>query len=230
MVGPRSNLGNLSRSPVDSETNVVGGYDNGAEIVAMQREIKKLAAERDLAIQQGREWQLRVASLKAELDKERGSVERVVEGKTADKERELRLEAQSEWAKSEAAWRERIRNERLLRLSYERVLMNLGFAPSRIASDLVRVSRPQPLPTDPGGYQTANLLDIESAMVSQPGSRKRGLFAYSIEEIKGGMGVGGFLIPKAAPATVSINIEEEIFRPSSGKRELLKSLASAALN
>lgn len=202
--------------------------NGGGDIAAIQRELKKLTAERDLAIQQGREWQLKVASLKAELDKERGSVERMVSVKSAEKERELRIEAQSEWAKSEAAWRERIRNERLLRLSYERVLMGLGFSPSRIASDLVRVSRPQPLPSDPGGYKTANLLEINEALVSQPGARRRGLFAYSIEEIKSGMGVGGSLVSRQVPATVTVE-EPQIFRPS-GKRELLKSLANTALN
>lgn len=219
-LAPRKMRSGMSSTVIDEPV---------VDVAAMQREMKKLLAERDLAIQQGREWQMKMALLKAELDKERGSVDRAVAVKAADRERELRLEAQSEWAKSEAAWRERIRNERLLRLSYERVLMNLGFSPNRIASDLVRVSRPQPLPMDPGSDKTANLFEIHEAMVSQPGARRRGLFAYSIDDIKAGLGVGGSLLSNPAPKSSSLEDQPELFR-SPGKRELLKSLANTALN
>ena len=196
----------------------------GVSVPVLQREIKKLQAERDLALNQSREWQLKVASLKAELDKERGSYERAVALRGDQREKEIRRELMVEWGKSEAAWRERIRNERLLRLSYERILLNLGFAPNRIASELVKVARPQPLTTDPAEFRTVNILQVEQAFVSQPASKHKGLFAYTMDEIKAGMK------PVEANTTTPPTQEEPTYSSGTGKRDLLKNLAMTTIS
>lgn len=206
----------------DGSESVESGQ--GFSVPALQREVKKLQAERDLAIQQGRDWQLTVASLKAELDKERGSYDRAISAKANEREREIRRELTVEWGKSEAAWRERIRNERLLRLSYERILLNLGFAPNRIASELVQVSRPQPLSTNPGEYATLDLLQVERALVSQPAAKQKGLFAYTLDEIKSGM-------QKVEPKVVTPPVQpESSYSSGTGKRDLLKNLAMTTIS
>jgi hypothetical protein len=51
----------------------------------------------------------------------------------------------SDMAKLESGWREKCSNERLLRMSYERLLINSGISPSRIAANLVLSSRPPSL-------------------------------------------------------------------------------------
>ena len=197
-------------------------------MASLQREMNRLKTERDLAIHQGREWQLQVGSLKAELDRERGSYDRILSTRGKDMEKEMREDVKSEWGKSEAAWKERIRNERLLRLSYERVLINLGFAPSRIASDLVRVSRPQPMNEDPAEYRTPNLLDLEAGVHAQPASKRSGLFSYSMNDIKSGMKSAGIADP--LPPSTATEAGESIYALSvgqgRGKRDLLRSLAA----
>lgn len=194
--------------------------------VALERELVKLRVERDRAVEHVKEWQSRAASLKAELEKERGSIERVLAAQNIDQEREIRKELHAEWAKSEAAWKERIRNERLLRLSYERILLNLGFAPNRIASDLVQTSRPQPISNLPEEYRTMDLLEMDVAVMSQTESKRKGLFAYGIEDIKATMNETG-----SAKSGRPLEGTED-FGPKSqtgnGKRELLKSLALAS--
>jgi hypothetical protein len=198
--------------------------EEGVTVASLQRELAKLRMERDAAIQQSREWQLRLSSVKAELDKERGSIERVVAAQGSDREREIRRELYAELSKSEAAWKERIRNERLLRLSYERVLLNLGFSPNRIASDLVRVSRPQPLTQDPEEYGTVNLLQTEAALLSQSQTRRKGMFAYGIDEIKSGMTKTKIVTGDTGPP------KDETLRTSgSGRRDLLRSLSLATV-
>ena len=190
--------------------------DVGPNSRSLEREISKLRQERDAAINQLHETQGRLSALKAELDKERGSRERVAATRDSEKERQLRKDLEIELAKSEAGWRERIRNERLLRLSYERILINLGFAPNRIAADLVQVSRPQPLSSDPKDYQTVNLLDIEEAVRFQSQSKQKGLITAGL----GGTRDAGFDEAYEAPPAV---------RVGSGKRELLKSLALSSI-
>ena len=194
--------------------------------VALERELVKLRIERDRAVDQMKEWQARAASLKAELDKERGSMERLLAAQHNDREREIRKELHAEWAKSEAAWKERIRNERLLRLSYERILLNLGFAPNRIASDLVQTSRPQPISNVPGEYRTMNLLEMDVAVMSQTESKRKGLFAYGIGDIKASLkdnvSIGRDPIAEGTEDTASKS------QTGTGKRELLKSLALAS--
>ena len=190
-------------------------------IATLQKEVVKLRSERDSALQQSVDWQTRASALKAELDKERGSVQRVMVAQGGDRERELRRDLQAEISKSEAAWKERIRNERLLRLSYERVLLNLGFSPNRIASDLVRVSRPFPLTENPDEYKTTNLLQLDEALVSQSQSKRRGLFSYDLDQIKSGFGANEKRIEGNAPS-----VQEGPPRYSGGgRRELLRSLA-----
>jgi hypothetical protein len=194
----------------------------------------QMKSERDAALQRLRDSQLEVAALKAELDRERGAQAQLVEQRLRERERDVRMELNSEWSKNEAAWKERIRNERLLRLSYERVLVNLGFAPSRIASDIVRVSRPQPLHEDPQDYNTMNLLDMEAGTVSQPSTRRKGLFAYSMEDIKASMALpetktwtASEVSGDATPVTHSPPSNDffSLGGGSVGKRELLRSLA-----
>lgn len=216
----------LAASKNDEEASV-GSTESAA---SLQRELKRVKAERDLAIQQGREWQLQVATLKAELDKERGSYDRIVASKSTDREKEIRAEVMSEWAKSEAGWKERVRNERLLRLSYERVLTSLGFAPNRIASDIVRVSRPQPMSEDPGDYRTMNILGVEANLLAQPASTKKGLFAYSMEDIMEGVNNDRARpgLPPLKPGVVQK--PDEFFNVtdsynSRGKKDLLKTLS-----
>jgi hypothetical protein len=202
--------------------------------------------ERSEPSHENKDWKLEVAALKAELDRERGAQVQIVEQRLREREREVRTELLSEWSKNEAAWKERVRNERLLRLSYERVLLNLGFSPSRIASDIVRVSRPQPLHEDPGTYNTLNLLDIEAGMVSQPSTRRKGMFSYSIEDIKASMNppVSKLSDSSILPLRSSVEdpyggivpVENNFFpvsegmvnelRGSRGKRDLLKVLSN----
>ena len=198
--------------------------EEGVNLASIQRELAKLRMERDAAVQQSREWQLRVSAMKAELDKERGSFERVVAAQSSDREKEIRRELYAELSKSEAAWKERIRNERLLRLSYERVLLNLGFSPNRIASDLVRVSRPQPLTQDPEDYGTINLLQADAALLSQSQSRRKGLFAYGMSEIKSGMTNTKSVVSDNGPP------KDEVIRTAgTGRRDLLRSLSLATV-
>lgn len=192
------------------------------EIAALKRQLKNVQVAQDLPTSNERQWQLEVGGLKAELDKERGSREDMVAARVKTQEVFLRQEISTEWAKTEAAWKERIRNERLLRLSYERVLISLGFAPSRIASDLVRISRPQPLHEDPGAYKTMNLLDIEAGLASQPQASRKGLFSYTINEVKAGM---------STESTFSEVVEDfypitDCLRVGKGRRDLLKSLSA----
>jgi hypothetical protein len=194
-------------------------------IGSLQREINTLRNERDAALQQCREWQTRASALKAELEKERGSTERVMITKSVDREKEIRRELQAELQKSEAAWKERIRNERLLRLSYERVLLNLGFSPNRIASDLVRVSRPQPLTDNPEDYRTVNLLQIDEALCSQTQSKRKGLFAYNMDQIRSGFGSE----PNGKKEGSTVSTEEGPRPSGSGRRDLLRSLALATV-
>lgn len=190
--------------------------------------IEKLVFDRDEAHRRCDEWQVEVASLKAQLDKERGAQASIVDERVRERDREIRSELNSEWAKNEAGWKERIRNERLLRLSYERVLLGMGFTPSRIASDIVRVSRPQPLHEDPGEYRTLNLLDLEAGLASQPSSKRKGLFAYSMNDIKASM-----VLPEPEPwnrdhAPMMSGKTEEYYSVSGsiGKRDLLKVLSA----
>jgi hypothetical protein len=198
--------------------------DDSTNIVSLQRELTKTRIERDKAIQISREWQMRVSAVKAELDKERGSIDRLVAVQGSEREKEIRRELQAELAKSEAGWKERMRNERLLRLSYERVLINLGFAPNRIASDLVCVSRPQPLTQSPEEYKTMNLVEIDEVVRSQTQSKRKGLFSYGLEEIKAGISVPALSQNQILPT--GTNDSEWSIRPSRvGRRELLKSLA-----
>jgi hypothetical protein len=205
------------RSPKETDDS-----DNQKEIT------ERIILDRDEAYRRCDEWQVQVASLKAELDKERGGQAFAVEQRVREREREIRSELNSEWAKNEAGWKERIRNERLLRLSYERVLLGMGFTPSRIASDIVRVSRPQPLHEDPGEYKTLNLLDLEAGLVNQPSSKRKGLFAYSMNDIKASMN-----LPDPEPwnredSPVLVNKVDEYYPVSGsvGKRDLLKVLSS----
>ena len=100
------------------------------------------------------------------------------------------------------------------------MLLNLGFSPNRIASDLVRVSRPQPLNDDPEVYGTVNLLQADAALLSQSQSRRKGMFAYGIDEIKSGMAKTKPMAPETGPP------KDEALRASgSGRRDLLRSLA-----
>lgn len=215
------------RSPAEKTQRPDSGTTNpSVNQVALERELVKLRVERDRAVEHANEWQSRAASLKAELEKERGSIERVLAAQNIDQEREIRKQLHAEWAKSEAAWKERIRNERLLRLSYERILLNLGFAPNRIASDLVKTSRPQPISNLPEEYRTMDLLEMDVAVMGQTESKRKGLFAYGIEDIKATMNEAGS--EKRGPPLEGT----EDFGPKSqagnGKRELLKSLALAS--
>lgn len=191
-------------------------------------DIDALICERDDAQRMCKEWQVELASVKAELDRERGSSAIIIEQKMRERERDIRAELNSEWAKNEAGWRERIRNERLLRLSYERVLLGMGFTPTRIASDIVRVSRPQPLHEDPGDYNTINLLDVEAGLASQPSTKRKGLFAYSMDDIKATMSLPDQVPWKQDPVSMSNSKSNEFFPVSGteGKRELLKVLAT----
>jgi len=191
-------------------------------------EVEQLRIERDEALRKCKEWQIEVASLKAELDKERGAQSVFVEQRVHEKERDIRAELNSEWSKNEAGWKERIRNERLLRLSYERVLLGMGFTPSRIASDIVRVSRPQPLHEDPGEYKTLNLLDLEAGLASQPSSKRKGLFAYSMNDIKASMNLPDPEPWNREPIPQPDSKTEDYFHVngSVGKRDLLKVLSS----
>jgi hypothetical protein len=191
-------------------------------------EVEQLRIERDEALRKCKEWQIEVASLKAELDKERGAQSVFVDQRVHEMERDIRAELNSEWSKNEAGWKERIRNERLLRLSYERVLLGMGFTPSRIASDIVRVSRPQPLHEDPGEYKTLNLLDLEAGLASQPSSKRKGLFAYSMNDIKASMNLPDPEPWNREPIPRPDSKTEDYFRVngSVGKRDLLKVLSS----
>ena len=191
-------------------------------------DVDQLKMERDDAFRKCKEWQVEVASLKAELDKERGAQSVSVDQKVRERERDIRAELNSEWAKSEAGWKERIRNERLLRLSYERVLLGMGFTPSRIASDIVRVSRPQPLHEDPGEYKTLNLLDLEAGLASQPSSKRKGLFAYSINDIKASMNLPNPEPWDREPLEKPEAVGDDYFpvNGSVGKRDLLKILSA----
>jgi hypothetical protein len=203
------------KQSMDSPTTALS-QEVGPSSRSLEREISKLRQERDAAINQLHETQGRLSALKAELDKERGSRERVAATRDSEKERQLRKDLEVELAKSEAGWRERIRNERLIRLSYERILINLGFAPNRIAADLVQVSRPQPLSSDPKDYETVNLLDIDEAVRFQSQSKQKGLFAAGTADSRNAQLEEAY---EAAP----------VVRVGSGKRELLKSLALSSI-
>jgi hypothetical protein len=206
--GPRSpNVG----IPVESEKT--------GNTAALQRELNRVKTERDVAVQQAREWQLQVGSLKAELDKERGSYDRLVASRSQEREKLIREEMNAEWAKSEAGWKERVRNERMVRMGYERILISLGFAPSRIASDLVRLSRPQPTNEDPSTYNTINLEELEAGIWSQPASTKRGLFSYHMEELKQDMNRLRPGLPQSKSQEGAVNVR--------GRIALLKTLASS---
>jgi hypothetical protein len=157
----------------------------------------------------------------ASLEQERGSS--IAKG-VQEREKEIRRELMFEWGKNEAAWKERVRNERLVRMSYERVLLGLGFAPSRIASDLVRVSRPQPLHEDPSLYDTMNVVNLEAGL-GGPESRKKGLFSYSMEEIRSGLRVSP---PTLDEKMETLSKSEEFFqlKPCTGKKDLLRTLTT----
>lgn len=190
--------------------------------------VENMRLELDEVTRKCKEWQVEVASLKAELDKERGTQALMIEQKLRERERDIRADLNSEWAKNEAGWKERIRNERLLRLSYERVLLGLGFTPSRIASDIVRVSRPQPLHEDPGEYRTLNLLDLEAGLASQPPSKRKGLFAYSMNDIKASMNLPEPEPWNREPFPRPDTQTDDFFNVngSTGKRDLLKVLSA----
>lgn len=171
-----------------------------------------------------------VASLRAQIAQMQQDRDRIIEQKVKERELDIRRDAALELGRSEAGWRERVRNERLVRLSYERVLMSLGFAPSRIASDIVRVSRPQPLNEDPSLYGTLNLANIEAGLVAPP-SRQRGLFSYTMEELRSGASSKPPVVEKSLDEKIeSLSKEEEFFllKPSAGKKELLRTLSSAS--
>lgn len=190
------------------------------QINSLRDQLQKAQRESNAAIAEEKQMQLEIGGLKAELDKERGSREEMVAAQVHTKLRFSKQEITDEWAKSEAAWKERIRNERLLRLSYERVLLGLGFAPSRIASDLVRVSRPQPLHEDPSTYGTMSLLDMEAGLSCQPQSIRKGLYAYNMTQLK----------VSALPPQVALteDVPEFCLSLGKGRRDLLKSLSTSA--
>ena len=221
---------NVKTDAGTSGEDTVGG-EIGASAASLQRELNRLKAERDSAIQQGREWQLQVAKLKADLDKERGSYDRIVSSKSQNREKEIRDEVMSEWAKSEAGWKERVRNERLLRLSYERVLTNLGFAPHRIASDIVRLSNPQPSAYDESNNNSPNLLELEAGLNAQPLSTKRGIFAMSMSEILEKGNSHNKRLGTIGPQRLEQSNDDEFFTVvtdsynSRGRRDLLKTLS-----
>lgn len=215
--------GNKHRSTSRSRSST----EKGTPVVE-SGSIEELQLDREEAIRKCREWQIEVASLKAELDKERGAQSLLIEQKLRERERDIRAELNSEWAKNEAGWKERIRNERLLRLSYERVLLGMGFSASRIASDIVRVSRPQPLHEDPGEYKTLNLLDLEAGLASQPPSKRKGLFAYSMNDIKASMNLPDPEPWNREPMSRPDCQSDDYFEVngSVGKRDLLKVLST----
>lgn len=193
------------------------------EVAFLKNQLKQLKTETSSVLAEERQRQLEIGALRAELDKERGSREEIVATQVNAKAVFMRQEISNDWAKSEAAWKERIRNERLLRLSYERVLIGLGFAPNRIASDLVRVSRPQPLHENPEDYRTINLLEIEAGMSSQPQTVRKGLLAYSVNEARMGL-------PTMTQQNLDKDVASEFYAVTSslgrGRRDLLKSLST----
>lgn len=232
---------NSSSSPSSSDTSLVpseleevDSKPRVEKVVRLSRSDRAPSRTTNLKPLQPEVDTSEIISLRARVEQLEQDRDRMIDQKVKEKEMDIRRNMALELGKSEAAWKERVRNERLVRLSYERVLLSLGFAPNRIASDIVRVSRPQPFHEDPATYGTMNLLNIEAGLVAPP-SRQKGLFSYTMEELRSGVSASNVQSSLLPTRTVDEKIEalslEESFFPlksNGGKKDLLRTLSSSA--